>query len=85
MTSVEGTVKVDGVPARIATVEVLNPTGDVIDQVRVDDHGHYMYHLAAGNWAINAYDTRGHRATANFSLSDGEARTVDLDLQEAAE
>jgi hypothetical protein len=85
MTSVEGTVRVEGIPARIATVEVLNRTGDVIDQVRVDDHGHFQYHLAPGEWAINAYDERGNGVKASFTLSEGEARTLDLELKDGSE
>lgn len=84
MTAVEGTVKVGGIPARIATVELLNRTGDVVDQVLVDDHGHYRYHLAPGEWALRAYDERGHRASATVSLGEGEDRTLDLDLEEGA-
>ena len=84
MTAVEGTVRVEGIPAHIATVEVLNRDGDVIDQVTVDDHGHYRYHLAPGKWTVNAYDARGHRARVDFSLTEGEDRTLDLDLKEGA-
>ena len=84
MTAIEGTVTVEGIPARIATVELLNRTGDVIDQIRVDDHGHYRYHLAPGQWALHAYDERGHRTKASFSLTEGEDRTLDLELEEGA-
>ena len=82
MTAIEGTVKVEGIPARIATVELLNRTGDVIDQERVDDLGHYRYHLAPGHWSLNAYDERGHRAQASFSLAEGEDRSLDIELVE---
>jgi Protein of unknown function (DUF1416) len=81
MTAVEGTVKVEGIPSRSATVELLNSTGDIVTQSTVDDHGHFRFHLAAGAWSLNAYDTRGNRARASFSLSEGEDRALDIDLQ----
>ena len=83
-TAIEGTVTVDGIPARIATVELLNRDGDVLDQVRVDDHGAYRYHLAPGKWTLNAYDERGNRSTTDISLSEGEDRTLDIELKEGA-
>ena len=83
-TAIEGTVTVDGIPARIATVELLNRDGDVLDQVRVDDHGHFRYHLAAGEWTLNVYDERGNKTKANISLSEGEDRALDIELKEGA-
>jgi hypothetical protein len=83
-TAIEGTVRVDGVPARIATVELINRGGDVIDQIAVDDHGHFRYHLAPGKWTLSAYDARGHRKRVDFSLTEGEDRTLDLELEEGA-
>ncbi len=83
-TAIEGTVKVDGIPAKIATVEVLNRDGDIIDQIAVDDHGHYRYHLAPGKWTLNAYDARGNKSRTDISLSEGEDRTLDIELKEGA-
>ena len=67
-TAIEGTVTVDGIPARIATVELLNREGDVIDQIAVDDHGRYRYHLAAGQWTLNVYDARGNKTKTDVTL-----------------
>ena len=83
-TAIEGTVTVDGIPARIATVELLNREGDVLDQIAVDDHGHYRYHLAPGQWTLNVYDARGNKTKTDVTLSEGEDRTLDLELKEGA-
>lgn len=85
MTAIEGTVKVEGIPARVATVELLNRSGDIVDQVRVDDHGRYGYHLAPGEWSLNAYDARGNSAKTNFKVTEGENRTLDLELKDGSE
>ena len=84
-TAIEGTVTVDGIPARIATVELLNRDGDILDQIAVDDHGHFRYHLAPGRWTLNVYDTRGNRSRTDISLTEGEDRTLNLELKEGAE
>jgi hypothetical protein len=83
-TAIEGTVTVDGIPARIATVELLNRNGDVLDQIAVDDHGHYRYYLSPGQWTLNVYDARGNKIKTDISLSEGEDRTLDLELKEGA-
>jgi hypothetical protein len=83
MTTLTGRVTVHGeTPARTATVELKNSQGDVVDQVAVDEEGRYRYHLAAGDWSLNIWDAHGHRGRAQVSLSDGEDRTLDVDLEE---
>jgi hypothetical protein len=83
-TAIEGTVTVGGIPAKIATVELLNRDGDVLDQIAVDDHGHYRYHLTPGKWTLHVYDARGNRTKTDISLAEGEDRTLDLELKEGA-
>jgi hypothetical protein len=83
-TAIEGTITVDGIPARIATVELLNREGDILDQIAVDDHGHFRYHLAPGSWTLNVYDARGNKNKTNITLSEGEDRTLNLELKEGA-
>lgn len=81
MPNVSGSVKVHGTPAKHATVELHNATGDHISQVVVDDDGFYRFHLKPGTWRLNAYDAHGHRGQAEFSLEDDDEK-VDLDLKE---
>jgi hypothetical protein len=77
-----GQVKVHGdKAATAATVEVINSTGDVIDQVQVDGDGRYTYHLSAGKWTLNVYDPHGHRGRVEVDLTDDDA-THDVDLSE---
>ena len=38
-------------PARTATVELHNASGDVVDQVQTDDDGRFTFHLVAGVWS----------------------------------
>ena len=82
-TKLSGRVTVHGSkPATSAVVELHNATGDVIDQVQVDEDGRYNYHLAAGSWKLNVWDSHGHRGVAEVTLADGEDKQVDLDLEE---
>ena len=82
MPQLTGTITVHGSkPAKQATVELINETGDVVDQVLVTDDGRYQYHLAQGNWTLNIYDPHGHRGRQNVNLGDEDV-TVDVDLHE---
>ena len=82
MSKLSGRITVHGdKAAKGATVELHNATGDVIDQIQVDDDGRYTYHLKAGSWRMNVWDAHGHRGTAEVELTDDD-RTVDLDLHE---
>lgn len=84
MTKLSGRVTLHGAakPATTATVELLNESGDIIDQVRVDDQGAFAYHLVPGRWRLNAWDAHGHRGRAEVTLREGEDGVVDLDLEE---
>lgn len=82
MPNVSGRVTVHGdQPARHATVELHNATGDHISQVVVDEDGAYRFHLARGTWRLNVYDAHGHRGQAEISLEEEDAK-LDLDLEE---
>lgn len=81
MPKLTGTVTVSGgKPALGAVVELHNSSGDVLDQVRVDDDGLFTYHLVAGEWRLNCWDAEGHRAVETISLGDDDGR-VELELQ----
>lgn len=83
MTRLVGRITVHGdKPATSAVVELHNATGDVVDQVQVDDDGRYTYHLAPGSWTINVWDAHGHRGKATAQIEDGSDTTLDLDLEE---
>lgn len=83
MTTLSGRVTVHGdKAAKTATVELHNSSGDVVDQVSVDEDGAYRYHLAAGTWTLNVWDAHGHRGRAEVEVADGEDKTFNLDLEE---
>jgi hypothetical protein len=83
MTKLSGRVTVHGdKPATTATVELHNSVGDVVDQVQVDQDGRYIYHVSAGAWSISVWDAYGHRGNAEVSLSEGDEKTLDVDLEE---
>jgi Carboxypeptidase regulatory-like domain len=79
-----GHVTVHGGAADSATVEIHNATGDVIDQVRVDDAGFYRYHLSSGQWTLRVWDAHGHAGKAEVTLADNEEKVVDIELDEPA-
>jgi hypothetical protein len=76
-----GTVNSEGsIPAPDAVVEILNGAGDIVDQVMVDEHGRFSYHLSAGKWSLRVWDPHGRRASAEVTLAPGERRVTRLDL-----
>lgn len=82
MSKLSGRITVHGdKAAKLATVEVINPTGDIIDQVQVDDDGRYTFHLSTGTWNLNVYDPHGHRGKGEVQLGDDD-QSYDLDLHE---
>ena len=82
MSLLTGTITVhQGEPAKSAVVEVLNPSGDVLDQVQVDQGGRYLYHLGPGIWTLRVWDAHGHRGRADVQLGH-EDKVLDLDLDE---
>lgn len=83
MSLLAGTVTVPGGdPSTDAVVEVLNSSGDVLDQVQVDQGGRYRYHLGEGTWVLRAWDAHGHRGRAEVRLGYTD-KVFDLDLDEA--
>jgi uncharacterized protein YfaS (alpha-2-macroglobulin family) len=81
MTKLSGRVSDEaGNPAADAVVELVNSAGDVVDSVRTDDNGTYTYHLSAGAWTINAWDSHGGRAAGSATVSEGEDRSMDVTL-----
>ena len=81
MTTLSGRVTLPGnEPARNAVVELHNATGDVVDQVQVDDDGVYRYHVSAADWRLRAWDAQGHAARAEASVAEGEDKRLDIEL-----
>lgn len=80
--TLSGTVTVHRGPARHATVELHNATGDVVDQVQVDDSGHFTYHLPPGKWSLNIWDPYGHRGSTEVTVDKDESKQVFVALVE---
>lgn len=55
------------------TVELINQTGDIVDQVRVDDEGRFTLHVSPGTWKLRAYDPNGQRGETSVSIEDEDA------------
>jgi hypothetical protein len=82
MATLSGRVMLAGEePAPSAVVEVSNASGDIVDQVVVDDQGRYTYHLTSGSWVLRAWDARGHRAQRRVDLARNEDKILDLALR----
>ena len=83
MTTLSGRVTLpNNEPARTAVVELHNATGDVVDQVQVDDDGVYRYHVSAASWKIRVWDAHGHSARTEAQVADGEDKELDIELTE---
>jgi hypothetical protein len=82
MTKVLGSVRVRSFgAARSATIEVHNSTGDVVDQVRTNDDGGFIYYLSPGTWAFRVWDAWGHRGRGEITLTEeDEATKLDLEI-----
>ena len=81
MTTLSGRVTLPGgEPAATAVVELHNATGDVVDQVQVDDEGVYRYHLSSSTWKLRAWDAHGHGARAEATVEEGEDKRLDIEL-----
>lgn len=81
-TKLSGKVTAHGHPATGAVVELHNSAGDTVDQVQVDESGHYTYHLAPGTWNLNVWDAHGHRGSGQVTIGDGDEATLDVELSE---
>lgn len=81
MSKLTGRVTAHGAPASGAVVELHNATGDVVDQVQVDDDGRYTFHLTGGSWELKVWDAHGHRGSATAELGD-EDTTCDVALDQ---
>ena len=83
MTTLSGRVTLpNSESAKTAVVELHNATGDVVDQVQVDDDGVYRYHLSPAKWTLRAWDGHGHAARLETSVSEGEDKKLDIELSE---
>jgi hypothetical protein len=82
-TTLRGTVtRKTGEPARTATVELHNSSGDVLDQIVCDDEGRFAYHLVPGSWQLRVWDQHGGRAEIDVQLDKDEDAAVAIDLSE---
>ena len=80
-TTLRGTVTLEtGEPARTATVELHNSSGDVLDQIVCDDEGHFIYHLVPGSWRLRVWDQQGGRAEISVQLDKDQDAAVSIGL-----
>jgi carboxypeptidase family protein len=83
MTTLSGRITVQGgMPATDAVVELHNATGDVMDQVRVNDDGRYRFYVGPGIWSLTIWDPYGHRGVGEANVLEGDDETLDIDLKE---
>ncbi len=81
MTTLSGRITVEGGrPATDAVVELHNATGDVMDQVRVNDDGRYRFYVSPGIWSLTIWDPYGHRGVGEVNMLEGDDKTLDIDL-----
>ena len=57
------------------TVELINASSDIVDQVHVADDGSFTLYVSPGSWQLNAYDAHGHRGRSTIDVADEDAGT----------
>jgi Protein of unknown function (DUF1416) len=62
-------------PIGAITVELINPTGDIVDQVQVDAEGRFLLHVSSGTWKLNAYGPQGQRGEASVEIDSDDVST----------
>jgi uncharacterized protein (DUF1684 family) len=62
-----------------ATVELINSTGDLVDQIRVPDEGAFVLHVSRGTWRLRAYDQEGRRGDVTVDVHNADV-DVQVDL-----
>lgn len=80
MTRLIGVVATQGKPTGSAVVELHNSSGDVVDQVVVDERGRYTFHLSPGDWTLAAWDHEGRRGSAAVTVTQDRDEKADIDL-----
>ena len=80
MTSITGRVTVQrrasvGAP----TVELINSSADIVDQVQVSDDGGFVFHVSPGIWHLRAYDAQAQRGEATAEVGEEETK-IPLEL-----
>jgi hypothetical protein len=85
MTTLSGKITIHGdKPATNAVAELHNETGDIVDQLSVDEEGRYRFYVSPGSWSLRAWDPHGHRGAGSVRVSEGETKTLDISLDEPA-
>ena len=62
-------------PIGAITVELINPSGDIVDQVQVDAEGRFLLHVSKGTWKLNAYGPQGQRGQASVEIDSDDVST----------
>ena len=62
-------------PIGAITVELINPTGDIVDQVQVDAEGRFLLHVSQGAWRLRAYGPQGQRGETSVEVDTDDATT----------
>ncbi|MFN2593652.1 MAG: carboxypeptidase regulatory-like domain-containing protein [Actinomycetota bacterium] len=65
------------------TVELVNATGDIVDQVQTDDAGAFVLHVSSGTWKLNAYDPNGRRGVSTVDVGEDDA-SIELTLSSSS-
>jgi hypothetical protein len=66
-------------PVGEVTVELLNSSGDIVDQIRAAHDGEFVLYVSPGTWRLSAYDHQGQRGEATIRVKDAETQ-VELSL-----
>jgi hypothetical protein len=76
-----GRVLAEGVAVKIGTVELHNPTDDIMETILVDPDGRYGFNLTPGKWKLRAWDVHGRRGEVTVNLKSGADAAVDIKLE----
>jgi hypothetical protein len=58
---------------------LVNATGDIVDQVQVNEEGGFVLNVSPGSWKVRGYDPQGQRGETTVSITQDDV-AVQLSL-----
>lgn len=82
MSSIIGSVTLEGRPLGGAYVRLVGPSGEFVSEQYTKDDGRFTFHAVPGSWKLEARAAGGATLTDTIELSESDA-TITVDLKPA--